>query len=400
MRASRVSVVEGFGITGSPYEMLPKGKPLVSREAESPNRDRLLSARRLFSGILDGPLDNRRGLNAHHFRTSLIEMEGILEKVSMLDHKSMLIIDGNSLRVDESSSDGIPRFNAGIRGAVRCLRSHGRDRSPDELAVTWERPNGLKKNGEAGFELRFGIAPSVQAVVEVNYSEGDTLKCGEFGDLARKARIAYRRGRRQEVDIGDANEILGYLREVITRDRVAEKKDIGQLGVGGLRPNLPRPLDLFGSRGLVLRADDYRLRGKTETENSKRSKTVACCGYFHEAFSSHLQLSIKDYTLLTASSTIATVRLAMPEPSSTFAQWPACFHSPVKTPAKVAVMIIKICNRPHPTDVPNAPRYVALIPYKAKAPIQRTPISEERNRSRGVERNKLHVRFLTNSHKL
>src|SRR5882762_8106026 len=197
--------------------MLPKGKPLVSREAESPNRDRLLSPRRLFSGILDGPLDNRRGLNAHHCRTSLIEMEGILEKISMLGHKSMLIVDGNSLRFDESSSDGIPRFNARIRRAVRCLRFHRRDRRPDELAVTWERPNGLKKNGEAGLELRFGIAPAVQAVVEVNYSEGDTLKYGKFGNLARKARIAYRSRRRQEVDIGAANEILGYLREVIAR---------------------------------------------------------------------------------------------------------------------------------------------------------------------------------------
>src|SRR5882762_9320606 len=114
MRASRFSVVEGFGITGSPCEMLPKGKPLVNRVEESPNRDRLLSTRRLFSGILDGPLDNRRGLNAHHCRTSLIEMEGILEKISMLGHKSMLIIDGNSLRVDESSSDGIPRFKRGF----------------------------------------------------------------------------------------------------------------------------------------------------------------------------------------------------------------------------------------------------------------------------------------------
>src|SRR5882724_5723172 len=292
MRASRFSVVEGFGITGSPCEMLPKGKPLVNRVEESPNRDRLLSTRQLFSGILDSPLDNRCGLNAHLCRTSLIEMEGILEKVSMLGHKSMLIIDGNSLRVDESSSDGIPCFNAGIRGAVRCLRFHGRDRSPDELAMTGERPNGLKKNGEAGLELRFGIAPAVQAVVEVNYSEGDTLKCGKFGDLAREARIAYRRRRRQKIDIGDANEVFGYLREVIARNRVAEKEDVGQLGVDGLRPHLPRPLDLFGNRGLVLRADDYRLRGKTETENSKRSKTVACCGYFHDAFSSHLQLAI------------------------------------------------------------------------------------------------------------
>src|SRR5882757_6936004 len=89
MRASRFSVVEGFGITGSPCEMLPKGKPLVNRVEESPNRYRLLSPRRLFSGILDGPLDNRSGLNAHHCRTSLIEMEGILEKISMLGHKSV-----------------------------------------------------------------------------------------------------------------------------------------------------------------------------------------------------------------------------------------------------------------------------------------------------------------------
>src|SRR5712675_1239437 len=400
MRASRFSVVEGFGITGSPCEMSPKVKPVGNGAARPPNRDQLMFTRLRVSGILQSPLDNRRGLNAHHCRTSLIEMECILEKVSVLGHKSMLIIDGNSLRFDESSSDGIPRFNAGIRGAVRCLRFDRGNRSPDELAVTWERPNGLKKNGEAGLELRFGVAPAVQAVVEVNYSEGDTLKCGKFGDLARKARIAYRRRRRQEIDIGDANEILGYLREVTAGDRVAEKKHVGQLGVGGLRPNLPRPLDLFGNRGLALGADDYRLRGKTETENSKRSKTVACCGYFHDAISSHLQLSIKAYTLLTASSTIATVRPAMPKPKSSLADRPACFHSPVKTPAKVAVMIIKICNSPHPTDVPNAPRYVALIPYKAKAPIQRTPIREERHKSGGVERNKLHVRFFVSSHKL
>src|SRR3981081_4323209 len=125
-------------------------------------------------------------------------MEGILEKVSMLGHKSMLIVDGNSLRVDESSSNGIPRFNAQIRGAVPRLRFARCDRSPDELAVTGERPNGLKKNGEAGLELRFGISPAVQTVVEVNYSEGDIFKRGKFGNLARKARIAYRRRRRQE----------------------------------------------------------------------------------------------------------------------------------------------------------------------------------------------------------
>src|SRR5438445_9540605 len=132
-------------------------------------------ARLLVSRILQSPPDDRRGLYAHHCRTSLVEMEGVLEKVIMLGHKSMLVIDGNSPRFDKLSSDGIPRVNAGIRGAVRCLRFDRGDRSPDELAVTGERPNRLKKNREAGLELRFGIAPPVQAVVEVNCSEGDAL---------------------------------------------------------------------------------------------------------------------------------------------------------------------------------------------------------------------------------
>ena len=37
-------------------------------------------------------------------------------------------------------------------------------------------------------------------------------------------------------------------------------------------------------------------------------------------------------------------------------------HSPVKTPARIAVMIMKICNSPHPTEVPKGPRNEALIP--------------------------------------
>src|SRR2546429_4477133 len=39
----------------------------------------------------------------------------------------------------------------------------------------------------------------------------------------------------------DAAEIFGYPWEIVARDRVAEKKDIGQLGVGELRTNFPGP---------------------------------------------------------------------------------------------------------------------------------------------------------------
>ena len=118
-------------------------------------------------------------------------MEGILEELGMLDHKSVLIVDRNFFRFDEASGDGIPRVNSGIRGAVRCLGFDGGDRSPDELAATWECPNGLKKNGKVGFELCFGIAPAMQAVVEVDDREGDTLHGGKLGNLAGKARIAH-----------------------------------------------------------------------------------------------------------------------------------------------------------------------------------------------------------------
>ena len=120
----------------------------------------------LVSGVLEGPPDDRRCLGAHDCRASLVEMEGVFVEVGMLDHQSVLVIDGNPLRFDEGSGDGISRVYAGIRGAVGCLGFDRCDRSPDELAATWECPNGLEKNGKAGFELRFGISPAVQAVVE------------------------------------------------------------------------------------------------------------------------------------------------------------------------------------------------------------------------------------------
>ena len=72
----------------------------------------------LVSGIFEGSPDDHRGLYAHYGRASLVEMKGILVEVSMLAHKSVLVVDWNLFCVDESSSDGVPRFNAGIRGAV------------------------------------------------------------------------------------------------------------------------------------------------------------------------------------------------------------------------------------------------------------------------------------------
>jgi hypothetical protein len=78
------------------------------------------------------------------------------------------------------------------------------------------------------------------------------LEGGKLGSLAAKARIAHGRRRRHEVDIRDAGEILGYLGEIIARDRVAEKKDVGKRGVGDLRTNLPGPFDLLRNRSLVL----------------------------------------------------------------------------------------------------------------------------------------------------
>jgi len=122
--------------------------------------------------------------------------------------------------------------------------------------VTWERPNSLEKNGKARLELPFRVAPAVQAVVEVHHREGDTLQSCKLSNLVGKARITDGRGGCHEIDIGDAAEILGHLREIAARDGVAEKKDVGQLGVGELRTNFPGPLDLLGNRCLVLGAKD------------------------------------------------------------------------------------------------------------------------------------------------
>src|SRR5580765_8528886 len=149
MRASRLSMVDGFVITGSPCEMSSKVKPVGTAP-----RDRLMLTRLLVSGILERPPNDRRGLYAHLCRASLVEMEGILVEVRMFRHKSVLVVDGNFFRFDNASGDRISRVNAGIRGAVRCLGFDRRDRSPDKLAATGERPKGLKENGKARLELR------------------------------------------------------------------------------------------------------------------------------------------------------------------------------------------------------------------------------------------------------
>src|SRR5258708_23768375 len=129
----------------------------------------------LVSGVLESPPDARRRLGAHDCRASLIEMEGVLIEVGMLGHKSVLVVDRNPLRFDEGSGDRISCVDARIGGAVGCLGFDRGDRSPDELGATWECPNGLEKDGKAGWALRFRISPAVQAVVEVNYGEGNTL---------------------------------------------------------------------------------------------------------------------------------------------------------------------------------------------------------------------------------
>jgi len=102
-------------------------------------------------------------------------MEGVLIEVGMLGHESVLVVDGNPLRFDEGSGDRIAFVDARIGGAIGCLGFDRGDRSPDELGATWECRNGSEKDGKAGFELRFGISPTVQAVVEVNYGERNTL---------------------------------------------------------------------------------------------------------------------------------------------------------------------------------------------------------------------------------
>src|SRR5258708_6793095 len=102
-------------------------------------------------------------------------MEGVLIEICVLRHESVLIVHENLFGFDQALGDGVSRVDARIGGPVGCFGPDRGDRSPNELAATRECSNSLEKDGKAGFELRFGIAPAVQAVVEVNYGEGDTL---------------------------------------------------------------------------------------------------------------------------------------------------------------------------------------------------------------------------------
>jgi hypothetical protein len=51
-----------------------------------------------------------------------------------------------------------------------------------------------------------------------------------------------------------------------------------------------------------------------------------------------------------------------PVPRNVMARREADLHSPVNTPDKVAVAIMKIWSSPHPIEVPREPRNTALIP--------------------------------------
>jgi len=143
----------------------------------------------------------------------------------MLRHQGVQIVHENFVGFDEGLCDDISGVDARVGGSVGCFGLDRRDRRPDKFAVTGECPDRLKKDGKVGFELRFGVSPAVQAVIEVNYGEGDALHGGELGDLTGQAGITHRCGGRHEVHIGDAAEILRYVREIAARDGVAKKKD-------------------------------------------------------------------------------------------------------------------------------------------------------------------------------
>jgi hypothetical protein len=152
-------------------------------------------------------------------------MEGIFIEIGMLRHKCVQIVHENLFGFDEGLCDGISRVDARVGGAVGCFGLDRSDRRPDKFAATGECLDSLKEDRKAGFELRFGVSPAVQAIVEVNYGEGDTLHGGELGNLTGQAGITHRCGGRHEVDIGDAAEIFRYVREIAARDGVAKKKD-------------------------------------------------------------------------------------------------------------------------------------------------------------------------------
>ena len=62
------------------------------------------------------------------------------------------------------------------------------------------------------------------------------------------------------------------------------------------------------------------------------------------------------------SNAVAQTRQARPDTLSSVDAADEAFHSPVKAPDSVAVMIMNIWKRPQPIEVPREPRYVALMP--------------------------------------
>jgi hypothetical protein len=180
----------------------------------------------------------------------------------------------------------------------------------------------------------------------MNDGEGDSLRGGELSDLVGEPGITNRGRGGHEVDIGDAPKVMGDLREIVACDGIAEEQDVRKLRVSMLGPNFPRPLDLFGNRGRLLGANGGRLDQKAERKDNKRSHNDTIRGGLYVRLSNALSRAeghcrfpedaklIKKpaYRLPTVNRgdalihlehhlnrTIATVRLAMSELSSSLA---------------------------------------------------------------------------------
>ncbi len=288
----------------------------------------------LVSRRFEGPFDDRSCLAAHDGGAILVEVDRVVIEVEMPDHEAVLVVDKNFLRFDEGVSDGIPGVDAGIGGAARCVSLDWSDGGPYELTATGKRPNGSKEHGKARLELCLRVAPAVHAVVEMNDGEGDSLRGGELGDLAGKTGITNGRGGGHEVDVGDAAEILGDLREIVACDGIAKEQDIRKFRIGMLGTDFPRPLDLFGNRGRPLGAKGRRLDQNAERKDKKRSQNNTTRGGLqvrlrialskadgHRRFPEDAKLIKKmAYRLPTVNRTVATARLAMTELSSSLAE--------------------------------------------------------------------------------
>jgi hypothetical protein len=155
----------------------------------------------------------------------------------------------------------------------------------------------------------------------MNDGERDSLRDGELGDLVGKTGITNGRGGGHEVDISDAAEVSGDLREIVACDGIAEEQDIRKLRVSMLGTDFPRPLDHFGNRGQLPGANGRRLDQKAERKDNKRSQNDTTRGGLYVRLSNALSSAdghcrfpedaklIKKlaYRLATINRTIATV---------------------------------------------------------------------------------------------